>query len=260
MRVAVVQSDIVWEDPQSNYVALRPWLSAAAAADARLVVLPEMFATGFSMRTERTAERAGGPTTAFLRDSARQHGFWLAGSVALRSDEDGRPRNSLLLAGPEGELHRYDKIHASAFGGEQDHFGCGRTFTTVDVEGVRVTLFVCYDLRFADEFWATAESTDCYLVVASWPTTRLAHWTTLLTARAIENQAYVVGSNRVGVGGGDDFSGGSMVVGPWGEILATAHGGPTMLLADVDPQQVRELRQRLPVLAERRYPAPQVAP
>jgi predicted amidohydrolase len=260
MRVAVAQVDIAWEDPAANYVSMSPWISAAAEAGARLVVLPEMFATGFSMRTDVVAEPVGGPSWEFLRESATRHGLWVAGSVALRAEDSGSHRNSLLLASPEGVVHRYDKIHPSGFGEEQKHYSGGADYTTVIVDGLRVTLFVCYDLRFADEFWATAGDTDCYVVVANWPTVRQRHWEVLLTARAIENQAYVVGCNRVGAGGGDSYSGGSMVLDPWGEVLCTARGGESLLLAEVDPQKVADLRRRIPVLADRRTSPVRIEP
>jgi predicted amidohydrolase len=128
---------------------------------------------------------------------------------------------------------------------------------TVDVEGVRVSLFVCYDLRFADEFWVLAPDTDCYVVVANWPASRRDHWRVLVRARAIENQAYVVAVNRAGSGGGLDYAGDSAVVGPFGEELAVAPdtgvvGTEATLYADVDPAHVADIRARYPFLADRR--------
>jgi len=164
-----------------------------------------------------------------------------------------RPVNRLVIAGPNGELHRYDKIHPFSFAGEHDHYAAGSSFLTVDVEGVRVTGFVCYDLRFADEWWAVARDTDCYAVVANWPASRRHHWRSLLMARAIENQAYVVGVNRVGVdGNGLEYAGDSMVIDPMGEVLASGAGGETIVLADVDSSVVADVRARLPFLADRR--------
>jgi predicted amidohydrolase len=122
----------------------------------------------------------------------------------------------------------------------------------VTVEGVRLTLFVCYDLRFADEFWETARDTDAYLVAANWPERRRRHWTTLLAARAIENQAYVVGVNRVGEGNGLVYAGDSRIVDPWGEVLAAAAGQETMLVADIDPAVVRKARETFPTFPDRR--------
>ncbi len=252
MRVAAVQHDIVWEDGPATRDRLRPWIAAAAAAGARLVVLTEMFATGFSMHTERTAEPPDGPTTQWLLDQARQHGVWLAGSLAERPAAADRPFNTLVVAGPGGELERYRKRHPFTYSGEHDHFAAGDELVTVKIEDLRCSLFVCYDLRFADGFWARAEETDCYLVPANWPAARRQHWMTLLAARAIENQAYVVGCNRVGSGGSLNYLGDSRIVDPTGALLATASGGESLLLADIDPQVVTETRVSLPFLRDRR--------
>jgi len=252
VRVAALQSDIAWEDPEANFRRLRPWIASAAAAGARLVALPEMFSCGFSMAAERIAEPEGGASASFLAEEARRHGLWLAGSIPERPEGSLRPYNTLVLAGPGGEAFRYRKIHPFSFAGEDRHYGAGSAHVTVAVEGLRVTLFVCYDLRFADEFWVTAAATDLYLVVANWPEKRRSHWTSLLLARAIENQAYVLGVNRVGSGDGLAYAGDSRVVDPWGELLASAAGQETLLLAEVDPARVAEAREALPVMRDRR--------
>jgi len=252
MKVAALQLDIAWEQPAVNYERVMPWIRTATAAGARLLVLPEMYACGFSMRAAAVAEPEDGPSTAFLVEQARAHGIWIGGSVPARPDGAARPFNTFVLAGPQGQLHRYRKIHPFTFAEEHLHYDAGERFVTVEVEGVRCTLFVCYDLRFADEMWATARDTDCYLFVANWPERRRHHWTALLLARAIENQAYVVGVNRVGEGGGIAYSGDSRIIDPWGELVASAAGQETLLLADVDPAVVSEARQRFPVLQDRR--------
>ena len=252
MKVAAVQHDVVWEDGPATTARLEPQVAAAAAAGARLVVLTEMFPTGFSMQPEAVAEPEDGPTTGWLRNQAAALGVWLAGSVPIRPAAGGRPVNRFLLAGPDGELEHYDKIHPFTYSGEQEHYAAGTRRVTFAVEGVRVTPFVCYDLRFADEFWAEAPGTDCYVVVANWPAARRAHWQALLVARAIENQAYVVGVNRVGEGGGLGYAGDSRIVDPLGEVLAAGAGGETILLAEVDPAVVAETRKRYPFLADRR--------
>ncbi len=252
MRIAAIQHDIVWEDPTANFAALAPRITGAAAAGARLIVLTEMYATGFSMRTDVTAEQVGGPATSFLVEQAQQHGVWTAGSVAERVRDGERPFNTLVLAAPDGAIHRYRKIHPFTYSGEDKYFQAGSEHVTVDVDDLRVTLFVCYDLRFADEFWTTAPDTDLYLVPANWPDARRVHWRTLLHARAIENQAYVVGVNRVGDGGALTYVGDSMIVDPMGEVLASAAGGEATLLCDVDPATVVAARHRFRFLQDRR--------
>ena len=252
MRIAAIQHDIVWEQPEANFERLAPWVSAAAAAGARLVVLTEMYSTGFSMNTASTAEPVGGPSAQFLAAQAKQHGVWVAGSLPEATDDAARPFNTLLLSGPDGQEFRYRKIHPFTYAKEDESFSAGRDYVTVDIEGLRVTLFICYDLRFADDFWATAVATDCYVVPANWPEARRHHWTTLLRARAIENQAYVAGCNRVGDGGTLHYTGDSRIFDPMGEQLAAGAGGETMLLADISPGLVRETRERFPFMQDRR--------
>lgn len=252
MKVAGLQLDIAWEQPTTNYARIEPWVATAKAAGARLMLLPEMFAHGFSMETERVAEPEDGPSTAFLQQQATTHGLWIGGTVAAVPSDGKKPLNTFVLAGPQGQLHRYRKIHPFTFADEHRHYDAGEQFVTVEIEGLRCTLFVCYDLRFADEMWATAHDTDCYLFVANWPERRRHHWTTLLSARAIENQAYVVGINRVGKGGALTYSGDSRIIDPWGEVLASAAGQQTLLLADLDPAVVAEARRKFPVLQDRR--------
>ena len=253
MKVAAVQHDICWEAPAETAAHVAPMIAAAAAAGARLVVLTEMFATGFSMAPERIAQAPDGPSATFLAEQASTHGVWVAASIPTADPALPLPVNRLVVAGPGGERHRYDKIHPFSFAAEHQHYAAGTSFLTTEIEGLRVSGFVCYDLRFADEFWAVAPTTDCYVVVANWPAARRHHWRSLLVARAIENQAYVVGVNRVGIDGSNlEYAGDSMIVDPLGEVLATAAGGESVLVADVDPDVVTSVRARFPFLADRR--------
>ena len=252
MKVAGLQHDIVWEDRDANFARLAPMIAAAGAEGAQLVVLTEMYSTGFSMAVERVAELRDGPSSRFLAEQAREHDIWICGSLPERPTELERPFNQLVLAGPDGSMHRYAKIHPFGYGAEPDHYAAGDAFLTVDVAGVRCSFFVCYDLRFADEFWPLAPRTDCYVVVANWPRQRRAHWSALLRARAIENQSYVVGVNRVGIGDGLTYVGDSAILDPLGEPVATAGDGEVVISGEVDPARVAAVRERYPFLADRR--------
>jgi predicted amidohydrolase len=257
MRVAAIQHDIVWEQPDKTCARLAPMIAQAAADGARVVALSEMYSTGFSMHSERIAEDVGGPSTAFLVDQAREHELWVCGSLPERSNEGALPANTLVLAAPDGSMHRYAKIHPFTYAREHEHYAAGTQHVTVDVEGVRTSLFVCYDLRFADEFWALAPATDLYVVVANWPAARRDHWRALLRARAIENQAYVVGVNRVGRGGSApsarlEYVGDSVILDPLGEPLAEAAADESIIAADVDAARVAEVRSEFPFLTDRR--------
>jgi predicted amidohydrolase len=257
MKVAALQHDIVWEDPDANFARLAPMIADAAAAGARLVVLAELYSTGFSLDTGHTGEPEDGPSTRFLADQATAHGVWVGGSLPARPAGAARPYNRFVLAGPAGERFHYDKLHPFSYGKEDEHYAAGDARVTVDVEGVRTSLFVCYDLRFADAWWALGPDTDCYLVVANWPAGRRHHWRTLLRARAVENQAYVVGVNRAGSGGGLDYAGDTAIIGPFGDDLAVAAdvgdvAGEEIVTADVDPAHVAEIRAKFPFLLDRR--------
>jgi predicted amidohydrolase len=260
VKVAAIQHDIVWEDPAATRASVAPMIAAAVAGGAGLVCLTEMYATGFSMRPERIAEDEGGPNEQFLIEQAREHRAWIVASIAqwaLESGEtDRRARNNAVLVSPEGAVHRYAKIHPFSYAGEHEHYVAGDQFLTVEVEGLRVSVFVCYDLRFADEFWALADQSDLYVVVANWPEPRREHWRTLLRARAIENQAYVVGVNRVGAVKDLNHSGDSAIIDPLGRTLAEASVGPAVLVADVEAAEVARVRASFPFLADRRTGGP----
>lgn len=255
-RVAAIQHDIVWADREANFARLAPQVARAAAAGAELVVLTETFSTGFVVDRHDIGEPEGGPSTEFLAMCAKEHDVWVAGSCpevpADSAANDQRPANTLIFAGPDGTTYRYRKIHPFTHGGEQRYYRPGAELVTFDIAGLRVSPFVCYDLRFADEFWQLAHATDVFIVPANWPAQRRHHWRTLLRARAIENQAYVVGVNRVGEGGGVEYCGDSVIIDPMGEILASAAGVETMLLVDIDPTVVASTRDHFRFLPDRR--------
>lgn len=252
MRIAAVQHDIVWEDRDANFARLAPQVARAVGAGAELVLLTETFSTGFSM-TPGIGEPEGGPSSRFLAGQAAAHGVWVGGTCPEIADDETLPYNSFVLAGPDGTTHRYRKLHPFTHAGEHERFRAGEKPVMVTIDGLRITPFICYDLRFADVFWRAAPETDVYLVPANWPSPRRHHWQTLLRPRAIENQAYVVGCNRVGTAGdGTEHVGDSRIVSPMGELLATAAGVETVVLADVEAAEVSATRDRLRFLPDRR--------
>jgi predicted amidohydrolase len=254
VRIAAIQHDIVWGEREANFAHLAPLVRAAAASGARLALLTETFSTGFV--TDRPiGEPEGGPSSQFLVAQAAEHGLWVGGTcpeIPADAGDDQRPYNSFVLASPTGEVHRYRKIHPFTYGGEDTHFRAGEQLITIEIEGLRVSPLVCYDLRFADEFWQLGRATDVFLVPANWPESRRVHWQALLQARAIENQTYVVGCNRVGEGGGLSYSGDSRIVDPLGELLVTAARTESILLADVSAAHVAATRERFQFLRDRR--------
>lgn len=264
MKVALVQHDVVFEDAAATCAHLGPLVEEAAGQGAQLVVLTEMFATGFSMAAATVAEPpAGGTGGGFLSAMAKRTGAAVCGSLPVHGPlpEKGghgvegraaRPVNRFLCAFPDGTTASYDKVHPFSFAGEDEHYEAGSSAGSFHWGGIALTPFVCYDLRFADMFWALAGATDCFVVVANWPAARQSHFRALAVARAIENQAYVLATNRVGSGGGIDYAGGTIAVGPFGEVLAEAGSTEETLLVDVNRPRVEEVRASYPFLADRR--------
>lgn len=254
MKVTVIQHEIEWENPSANFAGLAPRIAEAAVGGARLITLSETFSWGFTMNTDRAHETTDGPSTTFLLEQASSTGAWVVGSIPVRDDGASLPHNRMTFAGPDGQLHVYNKQHPFTFSGEDKSYQAGDSARSIVIDGLRISPFVCFDLRFADDFWDVADDTDCYLVIANWPATRRQHWRTLLTARAIENQAWVVGANRFGEDPNVSYCGDSMIIDPFGEIIADTGdaAGPTMISADVTAERVAQVRAQFPFLADRR--------
>ena len=250
MIVAGIQLDIAWEDPDTNLARAAVLLQNAVGRGAQLLVLPEMFATGFSMRAEAMAAHAATIRT-FLAGTASAYGVWVVGGFAEPGQR--RPANACALFDPDGrEVLNYRKIHPFSPAHEPEHYESGDRLLTRLVDGVRVTPVICYDLRFPELFRAAAADTDLFLVVANWPIRRADAWRTLLSARAIDCQCWVLGVNRVGEAEGHPHRGDTSLVDPWGRVTATLADEPGVVLGEVDPELVRECRGRLPFLRDRR--------
>ncbi|MFN2386239.1 MAG: nitrilase-related carbon-nitrogen hydrolase [Thermoanaerobaculia bacterium] len=250
MRVALIQMDMAWEDVAENHRRAARLLGEAKARGAELALLPEMFSTGFSMDSARIAQPPGGASEKFLRETAARLGLRILASTPEAGEP--APRNMALLVSPDGEVRRYAKIHPFSYAGEDRAYAGGDGILTARVGDLRVTPFICYDLRFPEPFRAAADDTDLFVVVANWPDARREHWRTLLRARAIENLAYVAGVNRVGEGNRLRYAGDSAVISPWGEVLVEGGEEEAVLLAEVDPEVVRSARERFPALRDRR--------
>ncbi|HEY0997988.1 MAG TPA: carbon-nitrogen family hydrolase [Gemmatimonadaceae bacterium] len=252
LRVALGEYDTGWHDPATSLARAGTLVADAARQGARLVVLPEMCTTGFTMDTAWAEPVEGGSVQA-LAALARAHGVHLIAGVSLREPTPAGERafNTALVFGPDGALSgMYRKQRLFAYAGEHESFAAGGVPLTCAIEGLRVSPFVCYDLRFPELFREVARDTDAIVVIANWPVTRREHWLALLRARAIENQCWVVGVNRTGEAHGLTYRGDSVVFDPWGEQVAAA-GGEGVTCADLDPGRVAEIRERFPFLRDR---------
>ncbi len=249
LRVALGEYDIGYQQPDASLDRASVCVARAAAAGARLVLLPEMCSTGFTMDPETWAEPESGRTYARLAEMAKRHDVWIIGGVATRRGNEFL--NVAAVFDPEGQLAAsYAKQRLFAYGEEHEHYTSGQAPVIVDIDGVRVAPFICYDLRFPELFRAVAPNVDLITVIANWPAARRAHWDVLLHARAIENLAYVAGVNRTGAGGGLIYDGGSAAYDPWGVQSAVKLAIASPSVIDVSTERVRTLREKYPFLAD----------
>jgi len=263
MRIAAVQM-ISGPEVGPNLETAARLIAAAAAAGAQLVALPEYFPFIGATDADRLAarEREGdGPMQRFLAAAARRHGIWLVGgSIPLAADDAAKLRNSCLVFDPRGrQVARYDKIHLFGFSkGEESYdeaatIEAGDDVVAFDAPCGRVGVAICYDLRFPELFRALGKPDLLVIPAAFTDTTGRAHWELLLRARAVENQCYVLASAQGGLHPtGRMTHGNSMIVDPWGEILARMDKGEGIVVADIDPSRIAEVRSSLPALKHRR--------
>lgn len=255
LRVALVQGDTVWHDPEANR-RMYSELMAPLADETDLVVLPETFTSGFSNDAIERAEGMDGPTVAWLREQAQRLGAAVTGSVQIRDDggEAGKVFNRLLWATPDGDFAYYDKRHLFRMAREHERYAAGRDRLTVAWKGWRICPLVCYDLRFPvfirnrfDVEAAGRFDYDLLVFVANWPAARRHAWRTLLRARAIENLACVAAVNRAGRdGNGLDYAGDSVALDPLGEVLVECDARPQVARSVFSAEGLRSHRERFP--------------
>lgn len=240
-KVACCQFDMAWESVADN---LRRAEVFVALTEADLVVLPEMFATGFGADPERAAQTAEGSVVEWMRKMSQRYGHVLAGSVIVRTERGFA--NRLLFVRPDGSVEWYDKRHLFSLGGEDERFVAGDSRRVVEWRGMRFLLTVCYDLRFP--VWCRNRGDyDAILCVASWPAARREVWRTLLRARAIENQAYVIGVNRTGSDPQCRYAGDSAIIDFRGDTLCEADDAEGIFAASLDRRALDRIRAKFPV-------------
>ena len=244
LRVTMIQADLAWQDPAANRHRLAAHCRGLAG-HTDLIVLPEMFTTGFTMDAATLAETMDGATVGWMREEAAATGCAITGSLIVR--EDGRHYNRLVWAASDGSLAHYDKRHLFRMAREQEHFSGGQARTVVEIKGWRVCPLVCYDLRFP--VWSRNRGDyEVLLYVANWPSRRRAAWNALLRARAIENVAYVIGVNRVGKdGNGAGYAGDSVALDFLGETLGGDRGGEFVETVVLDRESLATFRRDFPV-------------
>ena len=249
MNVICIQLDCVWEDKQANHDKVSRLLDAAQPQKDSLVILPEMFASGFSMNATAITDSATNESYNFLSSTAKNYDVYLMAGI-VTTDASGKGRNECVTFAPDGqELARYCKLHPFTLGGELDNYVKGEAVTTFNCQGFVVAPFICYDLRFPEIFRvATLRGANLITVMASWPATRHHHWVKLLHARAIENQAYVVGVNRCGWDPKAEHAGGSMIIDPQGNLIAETGNTEGIISAEISLSDLLNYREKLPFL------------
>ena len=258
LTITLIQSKLHWEDKRANLDMLSAKIDSIKEKT-EVVVLPEMFSTGFSMNTEFLAESMNGETIQWMKKTAAAKNIILTGSIIVEdtpenSKEGKKYFNRLIWMLPNGEYGYYDKRHLFAYGSEDLHYSPGNKRLIASVKGWKINLLVCYDLRFP--VWSRQSALpgngerpeyDLLVYVANWPQRRNHAWKTLLQARAIENQSYVVGVNRVGEDGtGIFYSGDSMIIDPLGNILYDKENEEDIFTYTLQKEKLNEIREKFP--------------
>ncbi len=251
--IAGFQTDIFWEDREKNFSNLREKISHLGKKD--ILIFPETFSTGFTMKSKLFSEPLFGDTEKFLLEISSNTGSLVGGSW-IEENPQGKPFNTLSFVTPEGQFHRYRKIHPFSYGGEDRFFSHGDKTVTFEWKGLKISPLICYDLRFPEVFRDSVGKTDLYILVANWPSPRIHHWLSLLKARAIENQAYIIGINRVGVAGKIQklyHNGYSAFFGPWGSETIVTSEKEDVLEVSLSLEELKIVREEFPYLKDIHY-------
>lgn len=248
MNIYLAQLNIVWEDKKANYNKLEKLLKKTNPHAGSIVVLPELFSTGYTMNANVFAENPeSSPTFEFLKGLAQKYQIYILGTLIMEVSDDSLPTNSVLAISPQGHiLARYDKIHLLPISGEPQAYCPGVALSAFNVGDMRFGILACYDLRFPEVFRIFYhQGVEGIFVVANWPASRHLHWETLLRARAIENQCYILAVNRVGSDPSNKYHGGSTVISPLGDILCVSHK-EEILSCLIDPVSVKVAQRQFP--------------
>ncbi|MBL4659833.1 MAG: carbon-nitrogen family hydrolase [Alcanivoracaceae bacterium] len=250
MKIASIQLNIVWENRRENLHRAEKFIQQAQVNACDLVIFPEMFNSGFSMNSAAVAERPGGLSSQKLSELAKKHHINII--AGLTEINDNQASNMALMINRQGIIKaKYIKNYPYSHAGEDQSYMTGNQQVVFEIDGVKASVFICYDLRFPELFRKVAKQVQVIFVIASWPETRQDHWQTLLKARAIENQCFIVGVNRIGKdGNGLNYIGGSQVFDPFGVSLSKGGIEQEYLVTELDLLKVDTIRQELPFLQD----------
>lgn len=253
MRIIAVQLNMAWENREANHQQVRELLDSTVIESGGLIILPEMFETGFSMNPNATCQSEAREGETLLREIAAQYDCATMGGVVRRLN-DHQGSNEAVVFAPDGsELVRYQKMQPFTLSGEDRHYPAGDTHKVFEWQGIQIAPFICYDLRFPERFrHAVVDGAELITLIACWPEKRSEHWARLLQARAIENLAAVVGVNRCGQEPGLEFDGRSSAFDHMGNELFQADSTPQVLTTTIDIDALRKWRRQFPALRDMR--------
>ncbi len=254
MKVYLLQFSPVWEDKEKNFEQVKKWIRSNKPTPDSLLVLPETFATGFSLNLEKTMGDEPHHTESFLKNLSSQLGIWvMGGMISPAGINSAKGKNSVLLYSPNGtKTGCYEKINLFKPAGEEKVHLCGNKIEVFEFNGMKVCPLICYDLRFPEVFrTGIKKGADVFMVHACWPKSRMDHWKILLQARAVENQSYVVGINRTGEEPETEYAGGSIVIDPQGNIILELGKESICKEAILERSLVDEWRAAFPALPKR---------
>lgn len=248
MKIALIQSELVWENPSENLKLMQEKINSIAS-DVDLIVLPEMFTSGFTMNSKDVAETMQGDTILWLKATAKAKNCALTGSIVI--EENGNYFNRLVFVFPDGTIQKYDKRHLFTLAGEDKIYTPGTEKRIVDYKGFKICPLICYDLRFP-VFARNVENYDVLLYVANWPKPRINAWDILLKARAVENMSYVVGVNRTGLDGNQhEYTGHSQVVDFLGNYLLEPQEHEGVFIVELDKNTMLQTRAKFAFLNDK---------
>jgi omega-amidase len=253
MKVACIQYNIVWENQEKNFLLVERLVKELIKKKPQLVLLPELFSTGVTLNSIRFEEDINGKTCTFLSGLAKKFKIYVLGSFVEKQMKK-KPKNSVVVFNPEGKLIcKYQKNHVFTYGGENRSYSDGEGITNFRIGKFLITPLICYDLRFPEIFRKAIDNgTNIFVIPANWPNPRKEHWITLLKARAIENQSYIIGINRVGNSPTLSFFGNSLIVSPKGDIINQAGSKEQVIISDLDIEEVTNFRSIFPTLRDRK--------
>ena len=255
VKIGMIQLDTAWHDKEANFAKAESLIRDASSAKCEIVVLPEMFNTGFSMEIEKIGEELLGKTSEFLARVAAEYEVAIVAGYPIFGHE-GKGRNAAIAVDERGNIvGTYFKMFSFSYANEHLYYDFGRTPIVFKIRGMSASIFICYDLRFPEVFRRVANSVECIFVIANWPSDRIGHWNSLLEARAIENQCYVIGVNRIGVDGNNlSYPGNSHAFSPSGKDIREGNSQDQLVLANIKLSEVARLRSEFPFLTDMRIP------